>query len=293
MDQSNAVEPTDAQARLKELVAEITDVAVLPAVFRHIMEVVNDPDANAADLKAVVECDPALTSRVLKRVNSAYFGLRSRVSNLQMAISLLGFTAIRNLALTVSVSDMFQEDRVVASYSRSGLWEHMVCVALCSRMIARRTMIAEFEDAYLGGLLHDIGIVLLDRHVHDGFLRAVNLAGPELELRFCERKAIGFDHADLGGAIADKWRFPESIVETIRWHHAPHRADPDSRAMTCAVGLADFLCGQKGRGPIAIKAKPRMHPSLLTELNLSRDDLRVLWEDIDEEIEAATDLLKL
>ncbi|MBN1341430.1 MAG: HDOD domain-containing protein [Phycisphaerae bacterium] len=293
MERAVTIEATESQERLRQLVEHISDVATLPAVFAKIMEVVNEPEACAADLKAVVECDPALTSRVLKRVNSAYFGLPTRIGSLQTAISLLGFNAVRNLALTVSVSDLFKDDVQVHTYSRLGLWKHMVSAAICARMIARRTSMAQFEDAYLGGLLHDIGIVFFDQHAPESFRKTLAQLSEERELRFCERDVVGFDHAELGSAVAEKWRFPELIVQCVRWHHFVPRCPETARKVTATVELANFLCTQKGAGAVCLKYKPRLRSNLLAELGLSRDDLRVLWEDMDKELESARDLLNL
>ncbi len=296
MDNPALAEAQDRKSRLQQLVKQATEVSTLPTVLPKIMEVVNDPGAGAGDLKAIVECDPPLTSRVLKTVNSAHFGLRTSTSNLQNAISLLGFTTVRNLALTASVSDMFKKDFEIDSYSRLGLWKHMVAVGLCARLIARHVGAARFEDAYLGGLLHDIGIVLFDENDHDSFRKAVERVQPDRELRVCEREVVGFDHAELGAALAKNWQFPDLTIECIRWHHAGDRCGRQSRVIrliTSAVELANFLCQQKGIGSVRVKYKPQLRSTLLGDLNLGRDDIRTLWEDLDKELANAKDLYEV
>ena len=293
MDTTTTTEATEVKDGLHQLVERISDVSTLPPMFARIVAVANDPAASAVDLKGVVEQDPPLATKLLKTVNSACFGLRTPTSNLQSAISLLGFNAVRNLALTVSVSELFQEESTAGGYSRRRLWEHMVSTALCARMIARRTAFAQFEDAYLGGLLHDIGMVMLDQHDHDRFGRAVAAVTPARRLCTCEQEILGFDHAELGALVLGGWRFPQLILECIRWHHSPHRSNEDARMTASAVALADFLCNQKGIDAFPVKHEPRLRSSLLNELELDQDDLRVLWEDMDEELASATDLLRL
>jgi putative nucleotidyltransferase with HDIG domain len=282
-----------AEEHLHELVASISNISTLPTVAARIMEVVNDSTASASDLKDVVECDPALTARILKTVNSSYFSVQSRVGNLQHAISLMGFNTVRNLAVTHSVSGIFKRESEVASYSRMDLWRHMVSVGMSARMIARRLKNPQFEEAFMAGLLHDIGVVLLDEHAHEAFCTAVISVTPDRELCVCEREVFGFDHSDLGATVADQWRFPESIIEGIRWHHTPQASSEANRSMVCILSLADFLCAQKGIGTVRTKCKPSTQLNLLTELGVEREDLRVLWEDMDHELSAARDLFKL
>ncbi|MBN1345345.1 MAG: HDOD domain-containing protein [Phycisphaerae bacterium] len=282
--------------RLQGFVEQLSEVSTLPSVLAKIMTVIDDPGTGSADLKAVVECDPALTSRVLKLVNSAYFGLRNSTSNLQNAISLLGFNAVRNLAVTASVSNVFKDEFENEYYSRKGLWEHMVSVALCARMMVRRSRLAQFEDAYLGGLLHDIGTVMFDQHAHGEFCNALRMLQLERDLRACEHAVFGFDHTQLGAVMAGVWKFPDLIIQCIRWHHQSHRATGQSRhirQIAAAVELSDFLCTQKGAGAVRTKVKPHLSPYVLSDLKIDRSDLRVLWAEMDKELAAARDWFKL
>lgn len=293
MSDRTTVLETNARDRLRELTGRISGVSTLPAVAVRIMEVVNDVRAGASDLKGVVEQDPALTARILKTVNSAYCGLRTKIGSLQHAISLLGFNVVRNLAITLSVSDIFKLESEVPNYSRLDLWTHMLSVALGSKMIARRIGNAEYEEAFLAGLLHDIGIVMLDEHAHGEFCLALAAVGPDRELRSCEHQVLGFDHAAVGAAVADLWRFPEVVVERIRWHHEPHRSSTENRVMVSVVALANFLCNQKGFSAVKVKHAPTIRAELLADLGLDRDDLRVLWEDMDQELTSARELFRL
>ncbi len=288
-----SVRATDSKGQLQELVGRISGISTLPATVVRIMEVVNNASAGAAQLKAVIECDPALTARILKTANSAYLGLRTKVSNLQHAVSLLGFNAVRNLAVTASVSDIFKQESDIANYSRLGLWRHMLSVALSSRMIARRLRHPQFEEAFLGGLLHDLGVVLFDEHAHEDFRTALSRVRPDRELHLCEKDVFGFDHAELGSTLAEQWRFPDFIVQRIRYHHAPHECGPQDQVMVSVIALADFLCHQKGLSAVSVKYQPRLRSDVLATLGLTRNDVRVLWEDMDQEISAARELFGL
>jgi putative nucleotidyltransferase with HDIG domain len=288
-----AAKAANPEEKLQALIARVNEVSTIPAVALKIMEVINDAKISAADLKEIVEHDPSLTARVLRTVNSAYFSLRNPIGSLQHAISMLGFNAIRNLAVTASVCEVFKRESTAENYSRIDLWRHMLSVALSARMIARRIGHAQFEDAYLAGLLHDIGVVLLDEHAHREFCAVLKTVTPDRELQWCERSVLGFDHAEFGAAIAHLWRLPEVVAERIRYHHVPQNARKDDRVMVSTVALADFLCARKGAGAVRVTYTRKLESHILADLQLSREDLRVMWEDIDRELSAAASLFRL
>jgi HD-like signal output (HDOD) protein len=160
----------DPAVQLAERVAEISS---LPDTAMKIVETVQNPRSGAQDLMRVLQADPSLTARVLRTINSAAYGLSERVTDLQKAISFLGFNQIRNLALTASISGVFRDGNNVGCYNRRTLWKHMVAVAIGTRMIARRVELSNPEEGFLCGLLHDIGIILIDQYAHPQFRQVI------------------------------------------------------------------------------------------------------------------------
>src|SRR5262245_5777089 len=170
------------------------------------MQVAGNPSAGAADLKCIVESDPALCVRVLRCVNSATYSLRREIVDLGQAIAFIGFDRLRDLAVTATVSDLFRSEQPIGTYDRAGLWRHLACTAIGARMIAVRTRIRGFEDAFLAGLLHDIGIILMDQHCNDSFKQVILSLTSETTLCEVERKVVGWDHAELGYEVGKRWR---------------------------------------------------------------------------------------
>ena len=154
---------------LDEVIGRVSEISTLPHVAMKVMEVANDSDSSVIDMKSAIEMDPSLSARVLRCVNSSAYGLREKVSSVQRAISFLGMRQIRNLALTASVAELFTEEEAIGSYQRRGLWRHMVAVGIGARLIAMRQRMPDFEDAFVAGVLHDIGIVLEDQYAHEQF----------------------------------------------------------------------------------------------------------------------------
>lgn len=271
------------ESALDAAVRRVAEISTLPDVALRVAEVARNPESGAGDLKNIVEGDPALSARVVRMVNSAAYGLRATVTNLQQAISYLGLNQVRNLAMTLSVSDVFRRDRRIRRYSRRGLWRHLVSVGVCARLIARRRGLAAFEDAFLAGLLHDIGIILIDQVAHDEFVGMILALDPQKSLMENECCALGFDHCELGERVAEAWRFPEVVRAAIRHHHGSTRYRGAGAEIVWCVEAANVVCSLKGVTSIGARL---VRPGLdaFHALEFQKDDVVVLAGDLDREI---------
>ena len=280
------------QVPIDQVIRKVTEISTLPHIALRVMSVANDPDAGASDLRVVVEGDPALSGRVLKCVNSAAYGLRNRVTSLQRAISYLGFKQVRNLAVTAAVSDVFKKDDQINHYRRSQLWRHLVSVAVCSKMIAARQRIAEFEEVFLAGLLHDLGIILEDQYCHDGFVYMMHNLSSGQTLPQMEQQILGFDHTRIGTRVAEAWKFPEEVHDTMRFHHMPENYRGNHGDILACVVLGNILCTLKGIPSIGVNI---LRPTgwSMEKLGLTKEDVKVLAADLDEELNAHEALFKL
>lgn len=268
---------------VEALARKIDEISTLPHVALQVVRIASNEASSAADLKKVMENDVALSARILRCVNSSAYALRTKITNLQHAITYLGMKQIRNLAITASVADLFKKDERIGNYRRQDLWRHLVSVGICSRLIAMRRKIGDFEDAFLAGLMHDIGIVLEDQHVHDHFSRLIQSLDGEKTLVEMERSRLNFDHTTLGEMVAENWKFPDLVKATIRHHHASvlYRG-PAIQVIRC-VEVANLLCTLKGITSVGLKLVRTSMPAI-EGLSLTRDDLAVLAEDMDTEL---------
>lgn len=272
-----------ASPSLDRLARRIDEISTLPHIALRIMEVANNPNSSATDLKKVLENDTALAARVLRCVNSAAFGVRVRITNLQQAIAYLGLKQIRNLAVTASVNELFKKDEALGPYRRSQLWKHLVAVGICGRLIAMRRKFANFEDVFLAGLMHDVGVILEDQHAHSIFAGVVQALTPEKLFWEVERSQLGFDHTQLGELIAESWGFPPAVRAVIRYHHSSESyRGPDIDTIRC-IETANAICSLKGLAAMSGQAVqfPR---SAIEGLRLTKEDLAVLIEDLEKEL---------
>lgn len=277
---------------LATVVRRIDEISTLPHIALRVMKVANDPDSGAFDVKEVIETDAALGARILRCVNSSAYATRTEVTSLQQAIAYLGLRQIRNLAVTASVSELFRGDDKIGPYCRSQLWRHLVSVGICARLIAMRRKMNNFEEAFLAGLLHDIGIVLEDQHAHEQFVKVVRSLDEAKTLAEIERGHLGFDHTALGEKVAANWGFPEATKASIRYHHASLSYRGEQIDIVRCVEVANLICTLKGIPSVGLKLVRISQPSL-KGLSLTREDITVLADDLDQELAASASLFQI
>ena len=289
-----STQPISAQQvpTLAEVVQRIDEISSLPHIAIRVMEVANDANSSATKLKAVLETDASLSARILRCVNSSAYSLQTKVTDLQRAIAFLGLRQIRNLAMTATVSELFKHDEKIGPYCRSQLWQHLVSVGICARMIALRQKMNNFEEVFLAGLLHDIGIILEDQHAHAAFVAVIKSLDQTRTLAEVERSHMGFDHTMLGEKVAVSWRFPDAVKASIRHHHGSVSYRGDQIAVVRCVEVANLICTLKGIPSVGYKLVKVSQPAL-TALALTKAHLTVLAADLDEELAASASLFQI
>lgn len=224
-------------------------LAPLPAVALQAMRLAESANANQHDLIRVVSSDPALSARILRIVNSAFYGVRTPVTSLNTAVSVLGFGAIKNIALAASLTRTFRGTKDAAFDPRT-LWMHSVAVGATAQLIAARTKTVDASDAFLAGLMHDIGVIVELQLSPIQFLGVLKAAerNPAMRFRDAELDFFGASHEAYGEALAIAWQFPLNIRQVCGFHHRPLEAADDARLLTSLVHVADIVAAQAGAG---------------------------------------------
>jgi len=276
-----------AEVLVERLFKRIGEVSSLPAVAIRIIEVANNPATGAEDLLEAVRFDTALATRIMRTVNSSYYSLQNKVADLKLAITLLGFKEIRNLAMTAYVAQLFEKGTGHGTYSREGLWNHMIGVGAATQLIAQISERVPPQEAYLAGLLHDLGTILIDQYLHKPFCRILDRLDPETPICQVEQEVMGFDHAELGQFVALKWHLPEHLTTSIRYHHEPLQYDGPHRDMVHMVALANFFCHAKELTSLGVAYKKVPATEIFTGLGLDKTRIGSIWEQLDETLAAA------
>lgn len=225
---------------IEDVVARLGDVDSLPQVVTKAFNVMNDSGSSSQDLVNVIGLDQGMTARILATANSAYFGASRRFVNLREAIVRLGYRNTHSIMCAASASSSLCRPVTIYGMARNQLWKHSVACAVGSKVIARQRKLPDPEEAYVAGLLHDIGLPVLDRFAlqsaQSGRLNEV----PHCSSDQAERRAFGFDHAHLGSLICEKWRLAPELVTAVSTHHNPFGIERPSK-LAAIVHIADVI----------------------------------------------------
>ncbi len=241
--------PTDSKTLVATAINSISSIATLPEVTARIIKTVEDPKSNAQQLNKIVSNDPALVTRILKVVNSAFYGLPGQIASIERAIVMLGLNAVKNIAVAASLGQLFRTAKLCEGFTAKDLWTHCLAVAVASREIARQAKLPLADEAFLAGMIHDVGI-LVSLQVWPEKLRVVCDQVRQSGREFCEveREVMGVDHQQLGTALAEKWSFPKSCQVVAGFHHEPELPADGARQLVCVVSAADQLVASAGIG---------------------------------------------
>jgi len=290
------------RAKFEKLIDSTPDIPTLPAVATRVLEVVRHPESGAADLRDIVQHDPVLSSKVLRMANSAYFGLPDELTDLQRAIALLGFNSVRNLAFTACLQSLYRPEFRCGAFTASSLWMHSVSVAVIARLLAARLWPGHDDEAFLAGLVHDVGIIIEWNLLPDPFERVIRTyEGTGKIFTEVEKQTLGFHHCACGAAIIRRWKLPRHLVHVAKHHHGERRTgsmpDPANGSpadrLTAAVHLAECICAERGNGFFDEPRDDDKTAALLTSAGCQYGDYREIVDATDAELQRARTILSL
>ena len=243
------IEITEQSIQVAEHIAgRTTQIATLPEVTVRIIELVQDPKSTAADLHNIVQNDPALSARILKVVNSAFYGLPGQIASLERAIMMLGLNAVKNIAIAASLTRLLKQGAGCQALNGRGLWVHSVAVGSINRMLAMRMGMPAPDEAFLSGLIHDLGLVAILQHFSDQLPDMARQAQSGTPFAEIEMGTIGTSHELIGMMISKYWKFPKSLQLVTGYHHRPLELPEKERTMATLCHVAEFICKQNAIG---------------------------------------------
>lgn len=274
----------------ENLLKKIESLPTLPIVVTRIMQLVENPKTAAVEISKVVALDPALTVKILKIVNSAYYGFPKQITTITHAIMILGFEDVKNIALGVSVFDIFKSKgpKVVDEFDRVAFWQHSIGVGACTKLLAKKLRYKNPEEAFICGLLHDIGKIILDQYFHEEFMTVIRAAKEENLLFInAEKKVNDIDHPEVGRIVSKKWGLPQTIIDSVAFHHNPSLADASNTTLVSLVHAADVFCRIQKIGNGGDMLVPQLQKAAWDTLKLQPTDLAKLYEELHEEVKKA------
>ncbi|QJR37935.1 HDOD domain-containing protein [Gemmatimonas groenlandica] len=270
----------------------VTTVATLPTSAMRIMQIAEDPTSTENELLEVLEGDPPLAARVLKVVNSAFYGRPRQVGSTAAAMRLLGVNAVRNVALAASLNRLFRGG-MVPGFDASALWTHSVAVGTAARRIAERCRGIPPEEAMLAGLLHDIGLLVAIQASYIEFtgLIAATLKDASISFADAETHWLGATHEVFGKALCEQWRFPHALTMACGHHHDPMALAEHDRRLPAVIHVADVLAGRVGGGFTRMVGREAPADGVCELLGLHASDLAAIEAQLSSDIEQSLGLL--
>jgi len=279
-----------------ELKEYIKNMPSLPTSVAKVMEICNDPHTSPADLNHVISLDPVLVGRVLKLINSAYYGLGQPVTSLVRAIIMLGINTVKNLVLSTTVVSHLSQKKPTPGLNMEGFWRHSLCVGVSSKLLAKKRGIDSklLEEYFTAGLLHDIGKIPLNAVLSEKYMVTVSAADRERKsLSKVENNALGLNHCEAGAMIAAPWKLDGAIGDSIVHHHDYEAYSGNFTDVLYTVAAANRFSTLAGIGFSGNRHPVPLPIMIWDALKVSWDVFDEMEELVDREIGKAEVFLKI
>jgi len=272
----------------------ISSIPTLPAVIDQLGRLLQNPSTSAEEVGKAITTDQALTSKVLKLVNSAFYGFPGRISTITHAIVILGFSTIKNLVLSASIFDAFREiGNERRGFDLKSFWYHSIACAAASASIAKQTGCGDKEECFIAGLIHDLGKLILCQYLPDEFEKALQHSAQNGQLLYeSEKKLFDCTHTHVGAYLAERWNLPPSLRNAVAYHHTPVPSR-DHEPIIAIVHCADIFVRALDQGNGGDNSIPQLSETAWKSLGLSVNSLGKMLEGIQDEIDKASAFIQL
>lgn len=268
-----------------------TSLSTLPVVINNIIVTAQSEKTSAKDLADFIMNDQAISARVLRVANSAYYGMSKKIDSISRAIVLIGFKEIISLALGMGIFSALSKKGVDTPIDMTEFWKHSIGVGFAAGKIAKKRRKIPGESTILIGLLHDIGKIVFCLHFPDEYAKVLKKTPNEQRpLYKIESKYLGLDHAEMGYLLMQQWNFPASLIQPVWYHHNPSACPIEHVDMAMTVNLANVICHRSGigqSGDINVETTNKIP----LELGLSHENVRILTEELKSEQDQVEDFL--
>jgi HD-like signal output (HDOD) protein len=284
----------NADTNLLRIKNYISKIPALPVTVTKILEICNNPNTSPVDLNRVISVDPVLMGRVLKLINSAYYGLSNQVTSLSRAIIMLGINTVKNLALSTAV--MGSLGPTGGALNMQGFWRHSLCVGVTSKLIAkaRRIPTKELEEYFIAGLLHDMGKIPLNNTLTEMYIQAMGQSDREqIPLYLAEKQILGYEHSEIGVLIGELWKLGGGILDTIQYHHQLDNYTGKYIEILHTVVVANYYANVNEIGFSGNRFPETVPDEVLNALGIRWELFEEISEDVVREIEKAQIFLKI
>lgn len=277
----------------RDLKLVVKEVPTLPIVYQQLFSKMSNPNVSVPQLAEVVSCDQALATKILKLVNSPFYGYRKKIDTISRAMVVLGFRTVRNAALAVSVFDCVSGSGKDGCFQIEDFWKHSLCTASICKVLGPEVGIKQPEEAFVAGLLHDVGKLIMKKYFPDDFGAVCNHAlENDLSWSGAEAELLGVDHTGIARAVLHGWNFPPALVEAVQCHHSLN-SGASYPGLISLVNVADHMSYLMGMGAPASLEPAGCDPWSLGELNITLEQAMRFRGRILDETQQALEILQI
>ncbi|MCD4720846.1 MAG: HDOD domain-containing protein [Desulfobacula sp.] len=277
----------------KVLLTKFKELKTLPNIAIRLTRMISDDAYSMQEFEEIINLDPTLVLKILQIVNSPYYSLLCKVTHIAEAVSFIGMNNLRNLIVMDIVKNIIKNSNDYDVFSRNKLWLHSAAVGICSQLIAEKIFEQNGENAFLCGLIHDIGMIIEDQLEPQLFMKVCKAYKPgEDSIIEVEKKIIGTDHSRVGFYLAQDWKLPLTIQEGIGQHHLNlKKIDPES--IPGIIQIADYLIYRQNISPIKGLQGRILSQPLLTHMRDNIQEYKAIMLDLPQELSKAEAIYSL
>ena len=282
--------------KARQVISNIRNLPTPPIVFHQIQKVIKDPKVSAAQIASILAEDPAMSVKVLKLTNSAYYGLSREIDSVRQAVVIVGMEAIKNLVLSASVLDMFKGQNNDQEFQEK-FWRHSLAVAVCSRILARQLRsrgVADPDAAFSCGLLHDIGKIVIQCYLPEEFKRFSEERAKDKESATfeVEERVLGYNHTQIGALLAVQWKLPHTLADAVTYHHHP-QLNESQDVMPYIIHIGNHIAKKTLYDRFEQHLIGKLEQGILQYMNVNEADLDKYGEQLREEYLKAETFMKM
>ncbi len=283
---------TETENLVNKALSGLGEIATLPEITVRIIETVENPKSTARDLHEIIKNDPALSAKILKVVNSAFYGLPGQIGDIDRAIVLLGLSAVKNIAIAASITRLFKGKQITKEITAKDLWTHSLAVGVASRLLHKQIHKQGGDDIFLAGLIHDLGIMAIRQAFPDKLTEVINhVVRTEDDYCTVENDIIGADHQAFGAGLGAKWKFPRHLRAVMGYHHQPDAVSEEHSTLVRIVQLADILCCRSKIGFHLTARSTALEPAHLVSVGLNSDQVAEVINELPEQLSLAESMM--
>ena len=263
-----------------------SNFASIKGIISGIFGIINNSKSSVNDLEKVIKLDPPLAAKVLKVANSVFYASKVEFKDLKEAVLWIGFEEVKNIAITGQLLKVFA-DNSKSEISKLDLWKNSIATAILGQMIYRREYGEKGDNIYTAGLIHNIGIIIMDQFLPDEFHEIIKCIKEEkINHIEVENQFLGYDHTNIAKVLAESWKFPEELTEILRYHHTPKQTPENHQKKTETMYIADYFCGKLklGYSDIDLDNEQEVFEEYLKKNNIEEESLKLMQQDLYEKI---------